>query len=231
MATKRQHTSVEADDAPPVEGKRGNRPWPYWMMRYLGSDAPEAMEDLIWSVGGSPPYGGVPWDEAAAVYELLEAYRGPHAAGEASYAKLRAAIASRPDRLAVLEAFHCADTIQSAPDSYGREPADRGLALARQLGHRGAEAAFLSFLAGWLFREGDKAAGAEKSLQALETYLELADRDPIYELRVRQSAQNAISMTAMAGDLPRARELLQQLAPVLDPPVAEQLRRALQSRG
>src|SRR5262249_25022690 len=156
----------EVTDAPPDQGERADRPWPYWMMRYVGSDDRQALEDLIWSVGGSPPYGGVSRDEAEAVYNLLEAYRGPGAAGEARYEKVRAPTRWRPDRVAVLDIFHCADQIQSTSDSYGREPVDRGLALARQVGHRGAEASFLSFQAGWLFRIGDNAAAADSTLQA-----------------------------------------------------------------
>ena len=229
MRPKRDDMLPEATDVAPDQGERTDRPWPYWMMRYVGSDDMQAMEDLIWSVGGSPPYGGVSWDEAVAVYELLEAYHGRGAASKARYDKVRAIIKSRPDRLAVLETFHCADQIQSRSDSYGREPVERGLALTRQLGHRGAEASFLSFEAGWLFRTGDKAAAAAETLQALEIFLELADRDPVYEKRVKQSAQNGVSLAAMSGDVVRARELLQQLAPVLDPDVTEQLRRALQA--
>jgi hypothetical protein len=58
--------------------KRTSTPWPYWLIRYLASDDPSAFEDLISSVRGSPPYGGVSYDAvAAAVCERLEAYRGP----------------------------------------------------------------------------------------------------------------------------------------------------------
>jgi len=229
METRDDDKAREATDAPPSQGERTDRPWPFWMMRYLGTDDMQAMEDLIWSVGGSPPYGGVSWEEAEAVYELLEAYRGAGAAGESRYDKVAATIQSRPERLMVLDIFRCADEIQSASDSYGPEPVERGLALARQAGHRGAEAGFLSFQAGWLFRRGDQADAADKTLQALEIFLELADNDPAYEKRVKQSAQNAVAMTAMSSNIPRARELLQQLAQVLDPDVAEQLRRSLQA--
>jgi hypothetical protein len=229
MGTKRSDMAPEVTDGPLGEAERTERAWPYWMMRYVGSDDRQAMEDLIWSVGGSPPYGGVSWEEAEAVYELLEAYRGPGAADEAHYDKVRATIPSRPDRLVVLDIFHCADQIQSRPDSYGREPVDRGLALARQVGHRGAEATFLSFEAGWLFRAGDVAAAADRTVQALEAFLELADGDPVYEKRVEQSAQNAVGLTARSGDEARARELLQHLVHVLEPDVAEQLRRGLRT--
>src|SRR5213596_1439490 len=97
-------------------------PWPYWMLRYVGSDAPQALEDLIWSVGGSPPYGGVSDDEASAVYDLLEDYRGPGAAEAASYTRVQSFIGSQSDSAIALEIFRCVDQIQSAADSYERAP-------------------------------------------------------------------------------------------------------------
>jgi hypothetical protein len=80
-------------------------PWPEWLLRYLACDNEESFEDLIWSVGGSPPYGGVSYEEGAAVYELLEKYRGPGKAPEGAYQKLRGFIAKVPDRLDALETF------------------------------------------------------------------------------------------------------------------------------
>jgi hypothetical protein len=65
-----KETSVTADDPDYT-----TLPWPHWMLRYVSSDDPEAMSDLEWSVGGSPPYGGVSYDEASAVYDPA---RGPH---------------------------------------------------------------------------------------------------------------------------------------------------------
>jgi hypothetical protein len=38
----------------------------------------------VWSVGGSPPWG-VSYDEAAAVYELIEDYQGIDTASSESY--------------------------------------------------------------------------------------------------------------------------------------------------
>ena len=65
--------------------KRADIPWPNWILRYVGADAPDAMEDLVWSVGGSPPYGGVSYDEASEVYNLLEKFMGPGKAPKAAY--------------------------------------------------------------------------------------------------------------------------------------------------
>jgi hypothetical protein len=30
-------------------------PWPYWMLRCVGSDDEQALTDLVWSVGRSAP--------------------------------------------------------------------------------------------------------------------------------------------------------------------------------
>jgi len=209
------------------EREKTDLPWPHWLLRYVGSDEQEAMEDLIWSVGGSPPYGGVSYDEAGAVYELLEGYRGPGAASADAYAKVRAFIAGNRTREMALDIFRCTDEIQSDAADYGHAPVERGLALSRELRHRGSEGCFLAFEAGLYHREGDLPTARARTLEALDIFLVAADEDPVYEKRVKQTAQNAISLTAMDGDRDAARELLQQLAALLDPAMAEQLRRAL----
>jgi hypothetical protein len=202
-------------------------PWPYWMLRYLGTDERGALEDLIWSVGGSPPYGGVPYEEAAAVYELLEDYTGAGAAGEESYAAVLAFLEPNSEPALTVELFRCADAIQSNSENYGPEPVQRGLALARQLGHRGAEASFVAFESGWYLLQGDDASARDLTLQALGMFLELAEADEAYAKRVSQTAGNAVSLTARTGDVEGARKLLGDLADVIEPEFAEQLRQAL----
>ena len=51
-------------------------PWHIWLLRYMATDDESAFEDLIWSVGGSPPYGDISYEEAGAVYDLLQEFRG-----------------------------------------------------------------------------------------------------------------------------------------------------------
>lgn len=205
--------------------------WPHWMLRYVGSDDEDAMEDLIWSVGGSPPYGGVSYDEASAVYDLLEEYRGPGSASGTAYDRVESFVGSDAERKLALDIFRCADEIQSEAASYGMQPVQRGLALSRQAGHRAAEASFLAFEAGLRYREGDLAAARDRTLEALDIFLAAAEEDPVYAKRVRQTAQNAVSLTAMSGDHARARELLHGLAGVMDPAAGEQLRRSLDASG
>jgi hypothetical protein len=197
------------------------------MLRYVGSDDHGALDDLVWSVGGSPPYGGVSYDEAAAVYELIEDYTGPGAAHPASYAKVESRLEPGSRPAVALEIFRCADEVNSAPDTFGPGPVATGLQLARDIGHRGAEASFLSFEAMQHMREGDNATARSLILEALANYLELAEDDAVYTERVRQSAVNAISFTAMTGDLAEARNLLSTLAEVVDASTAEQLRVSL----
>ena len=201
--------------------------WPHWMLRFVGSDDEDAMEDLMWSVGGSPPYGGVSHEEASAVYELLEDYRGPGAASADSYDRVRPFTSIDPARQLAIEIFRCADEIQSKAASYEMSPVERGLELSRQAGHRAAEATFLAFEAGLQYRMGNLSAARDRTLEALDAFLSAADEDPVYEKRVRQMAQNAVSFTALGGDRVRARALLQNLAGVMDPTAGEQLRRSL----
>jgi hypothetical protein len=95
------------------------------------------------------------------------------------------------------------------------------------VGHRGAEASFLSFEAGRYIREGDDASARDLTRQALDIFLELAEGDEAYAKRVGQSAVNAVSLTARAGDVDGAQKLLGDLAELIEPDVAEQLRLAL----
>ena len=202
-------------------------PWPYWMLRYVATDDAGALDDLIWSVGGSPPYGGVSYEEAAAVYELLEDYRGAGAASDGSYAAVLAFLEAGSEPAVTVEVFRCADTIQSDPENYGLDPVERGLQLSRQLGHNGAEASFLLFQAGWYIRQRDDVSARDLTRQALEIFLELAEADEAYATRVGQSAANSVSLMARAGDVDGARNLLASLADVMDADLAEQLRQAL----
>ena len=56
-------------------------PGPHWMLRYIGTDDKDALNDLVWSAGGAPPYSGISHNEASAVFDLIEDYMG---AGQAS---------------------------------------------------------------------------------------------------------------------------------------------------
>lgn len=197
--------------------ERTSRPWPFWLLRYIVADDPESFEDLIWSVGGSPPYGGVSYDEAAAVYELIEDYRGPGEASEASYAKVEAFIGDRPERLRALQAFRANDEITSSPDSYSMDPVRQGAEIAEALDHAGLRAVFQAYEAGLLIREGDEQGARRLTLDALKQLLPLAAEDAAYAKRVAQLAQNAVALTARTGDLDTARKLQEQLADVLDP--------------
>lgn len=199
------------------EEERTSIPWPFWLARQMVADSPEAFEDVIWSVGGSPPYGGVSYDEAAAVYELLEDYRGPGQASDASYEKVAGFIQDQPDRLNTLEAFRVNDAITSFSDSYSIETVQRGAQLAEALDQDGLRALFEAYEAGILIRNGDDEGARDLSLDALKRMLPLAAEDAVYSNRVAQLAQNAVALTARAGDVEMARKLQEQLREVLDP--------------
>jgi hypothetical protein len=205
-------------------------PWPHWLLRYVGSDDQNAMESLIWSVGGSPPYGGVSYEEASAVYDLIEAYRGPGAASAEAYARVETFTKANPGAQAALDIFRCCDEIQSNSNEYPEAPVLCGLALARQIKHRGAEGCFLWFDAGLKMREGDGQQACARILEALDIFLAAADEDAVYEKRARESAQNSIGYAAQIGDIAGARVLFHKLSGVLDPAIAEQVRAYLDAQ-
>lgn len=201
--------------------------WPHWMVRYMLHDSAEALEDLIWSVGGSPPYGGISWEEAAAVFELVENFRGKGMASAAHYAAVRKLVRSHPERQRVMDLFQCYDEIVSASDGYSRTVADKGLAIAESIGEPAPIALFKLYQAGVAGRVGQNAEAAALTVEALELFLGAVEQDPGLAQRVAAAAQNAIALTAMAGDRARAAKLLDDLSEVLAPGAEAQLRRWL----
>ncbi len=207
--------------------ERTNTPWPDWMLRYVGADTQDALEDLIWSVGGSPPYGGVSYDEASEVYNLLEKFTGPGRAPKAAYEAVMNFVRERTYARDALEVFRCFDQVTSSPESFSSQPVERGLELSRKLKHTGAQATFLSFQAQLAHRNGDLLKARDSAVAGLKMYLELAEQDPVYEKRVAQNATNVISFTAMSGDVGEAKRLLAQLGNLIDEDMAEQLHSSL----
>lgn len=202
-------------------------PWPYWMLRFIASDNEQAFHDLVWSVGGSPPYGGVSRHEAEAVYDLAEAYRGPGMAPEAAYETLRRRASEWPDRLRTIEVMHSNDEIVSSPGNYSEDPVRRGLTLTDELGHHAANACFQAYQA-QLLQQADQLAEARTvTMECLRRFLVEADADPVYAGRTAHLAHNAVALTANAGDVDGARELLRKLAGVLDPAAVERFGQAL----
>lgn len=201
--------------------------WPHWMVRYMLHDSAEALEDLIWSVGGSPPYGGISFEEAAAVFELLESFRGKGAASAAHYAAVRKLIRGHPERERVMDLFQCYDEVVSASDSYSRTVADQGVAVAESIGAPAPIALFKMYQAGVAGRDGENAEAAALTIEALELFLSAVEDDPGLAPRVAAAAQNAIALTAMAGDRAKAARLLNDLSEVLAPGAESQLRRWL----
>ena len=93
--------------------------------------------------------------------------------------------------------------------------------------HTGTQATFLAFRAQLAHRNGDLQKARESTIAALKLYLELAEQDPVYEMRIAQTATNAVSFTAMSGDVDEAKRLLSQLGDFIDDDMAEQLRLGL----
>ena len=206
---------------------RTSVPWPQWMLRYIGTNNQEAFSDLMWSVGGSPPYGGVSYDEGAAVYRLLESHTGPGVASSAAFDEVRSLVGRRQDALAALDAFECYDAIVTAPDSIPPALAERALALANQVKHDGARAGLLVLAAQERLQQGDLAGSARLFQDALALFATLATRDSAYNERLGMVAQNAISMAANAGDVGTARSLFRQVGHLIPEPNQAALRSAL----
>jgi hypothetical protein len=201
--------------APPDDPSK--TPWPYWMLRYIATDDENAFENLVWSVGGSPPYGGVSYEEASAVYDLLEDYRGPGEASPKSYAAVRGYLEGHSERLDALEAFSINDQITSAPQSFTADVVDRGSKLAAKLGHDGLRCLFLAYDAQLAHRLGNVARARDLTVEALKLGLSVAAEDSAYTKRIAQLAQNAISLTALAGDRDAAMRMQTQFGDLLDP--------------
>jgi hypothetical protein len=190
--------------------------WPEWVLRYIASDDKDAYSDAIWSVGGSPPWGGVSYEEAEAIYHLLEDYLGPGTAKTRFYNAARARLKNSPDRQAVLELFLINDQITSNPDSYGADVVARGMALCKQVKHDGVLGTFLCYQSGLAYRSSNLSEAMQTNWQALEIFLRLADEDPVYAKRAAQCSQNAVSYLALSGDQEAALRLRDKLAPVLE---------------
>jgi hypothetical protein len=198
-----------------IESDNTSKAWPYWLLRYMMMDDEQSFEDLVWSVGGSPPYGGISYEEAEAVFNLIENFRGGGMASDTHYETVRKFIKKHSDRSQVLDLFYHYDKIVSSPENYTIETADQGLAIAEEIGEAGMIGLFKLFQSGVLAREGKNFEAADLVAGALDLFLEVAEKDPSCTHRVEQAAQNAIAWTALAGDIPRAKKLLEDLSEVL----------------
>jgi hypothetical protein len=207
-----------------------SKPWPHWIIRYMMQDDEETFWDLIWSVGGSPPYGGVKHDEAQAIYNLVENFRGKGMATSAHYDAAYKAVAPYPDRKRVLEAFQLYDEIVSASDSYSLDVANQGLAVAKKIGDDRLIGLFTLFQAGVSMRTSDYAQASKLTNGALERLLDAAEKDPSSSKRAEQAAQNAVALAALAGNKKKATQLLDQLSEVIPSTNISSLRNWLESR-
>ena len=195
------------------DSQRTSTPWPDWMLRFIASNDEGAFEDLIWSVGGSPPYGGVTYDEGQAVYDFLD---GPDVASPEKYKVLKSLIEDNSERLATLEVYRVNNQITDAPESFTADSVKKGRALAEKLNHDGVRGLFLLYDSQLAHRNGDLEHARSRTVEGLTIFLRLADQDSAYALRAAQAAQNAISLTALSGDLETAHKLQEQLQPILD---------------
>jgi len=204
-----------------------SKPWPYWMLRHMMADDDQSFWDLVWSVGGSPPYGGISYEEAGSVYELIENFRGKGVATPQHYQAVRKHLKDHPDRMRMLDLFHCYDEIVSNSEAYPMALADKGLAIARTMKEPAAIGLFLLFQAGVLTRDGKNAQAAALTLEAMDPLLKAAEEDEAMGKRAMQAAQNAVALTALAGDRRKAGKLVDDFSELLPQEAQTQLRRWL----
>jgi tetratricopeptide (TPR) repeat protein len=185
--------------------------WNWWLLRYMASDDKTAFNDLVWSVGGSPPYGGISYEEAGAVYDLLESHLGPGSMNQSFYRKVERMLANQNDRLDVLHLFGCYDRIASAPDNISVTDVEEGLKLATKIGHAGVMAYFRSLQAELYFRNGDIQYAREIIEKVQPVFTVLAIRDAAYSSRAISTMKNAVAFTALDGDFSGARVMLDRI--------------------
>jgi hypothetical protein len=183
-------------------------PWPYWVTRAILANAEEAWMDAVWSVGGSPPYGGISYEEGAAVYQLLEAYLGPGMAPSSAYDAVAMQLGGAPESVLALEIFRLHDAIASrdvGPPT--REEIDAGKALAQDLGDPRA-ALYFELL------EGDLAVTEERITDARNLFLTCANElnamaveDPVYVARLIDVMVNVATLSVSDGDFDVARTM------------------------
>lgn len=181
-------------------------PWPYWLTRAILASGEDAWMDAVWSVGGSPPSGGVSYDEGAAVYELLEAYRGPGMASSSSYDAVAAHLGGDPAAVLALEIFRLHDVIASRDSPHAtREEIDAGIALAEDLRDPRAMLYFELL-------DGDLAIQEERLTDAKERFIACAGalqalvvEDPVYVPRLADVMLNVTSLSVLDGDFVTAR--------------------------
>lgn len=185
--------------------------WPFWLVRYIVSDSKEAFEDLIWSVGGSPPYGGVDYDEAAAVYELLEDFRGVRRASESLYAKVEKFIINKPVEMKALEAFRIYDKVASNSETYTLKDLRIGSEDAINVVDQPLTSYFNLLKAGVHYRDGDFVNAYEYAIKGVDPLITFTQNDPVYLGRLSAAFTNSAIFANLNGDMAEARRCALEL--------------------
>lgn len=206
----RQGASRWVDLAAPIE-RPDEISWPYWMVRYVVADTEEALSDLIWSVGGAPPYGDVDYSEAEAVYQLIEQFRGPGRASESAYALVERFLTARPEAARALEAFRIYDRVASRSESYTDADLRIGSVDAIDAVDEPLSAYFDLLRAGLRHGTGALAEAYALSRRAVESLSRFAEIQTVYRTRLIQALTNNASFAVLNGDFAEARRSAEQL--------------------
>ena len=185
--------------------------WPFWMVRYIVADTKQALDDLIWSVGGSPPYGNVSYEEAEAVYNLIQDFMGSDKATERSYAKVEKFIINKPVELKAIEAFRIYDIVASNSANYAYNDLRIGNDDAVDVVDQPLSSYFNLLKAGLKYKEGDLKEALKLSVKAVDPLLNFAQNDPVYLNRLSQTLTNTAMFATLNGDLAEARRCANEL--------------------
>lgn len=172
--------------------------WTTWMVRMLASGAEQATADMLGSIAEAARSGEISAEQKAALDQLVEQYFGPGAVGAPTANRVRAAFAGEDRESEVLDLYLVADRLASG------EPVDpaevtEALTTSRSLDEPAAEAFFLAVSAQLGYQE-DTYGAFESAVEALGTYVELRDQDPVYSTKVGMTALLAAQIAEIAGE-------------------------------
>jgi hypothetical protein len=179
--------------------------WPFWMVRYIVADNQESLDDLIWSVGGSPPYGNVDYDEAEAVYELVEGFMGAGRSKEKLYAKVEKFIINKPLEFKAIEAFRIYDRVASNSEGYTLNDLRIGNEEAVNVVDEPLNSYFNLLKAQLMYNSGNLVEAYDLADKSVNPLLRFAQSDKVYLNRLSQALTNTAIFATLNGDLAEAR--------------------------
>jgi hypothetical protein len=180
--------------------------WTHWMLRMIATGSEQAACDSLGSIAEAGRNGVISEGQATALNEMYEQHFGPGEVGEPASGNALAAFDGEDRERGVVTLFLLADRLASgSPDV---TPADVVAAarVAEGLGSKGAQA-FFGAVGAQILARSDPVSAFEVALHAADLYQELAGDDPIYVIKLGQTALLAIQIAHIAGE-PQAASMM-----------------------